>query len=61
MIHIKTMKIQFEFNEIVIEGIKNYRAKAKFEIDGKSYQANSQKLEPITKEYIIKEINERFN
>lgn len=55
------MKIQFEFNEIVIEGVKNYRAKAKFEIDGKSYQANSQKLEPITKEYIIKEINERFN
>jgi hypothetical protein len=52
------MKLQFEFSEVLIEGIKNYRAVAKTEIDGKPTQFNLQQLTPISEEFFTQKIKE---
>jgi hypothetical protein len=53
--------MKIEFSELLIEGVKHYRAKANFKINGKEHQANFQSKEPITKDFFIKEINQRLN
>lgn len=52
------MQIQFEFIELLIDGIKHYRGVAKTDIDGKPYQFNLQQLTPITKEFFMQKIKE---